>query len=323
VARTERTGRSWENAPIADPLDKRILFVTGKGGVGKSTVAMALGIAAARRGKRTILCEVAAQEQASSAFGAAEVGFNEVRLRKDLFAISIDPDRSMREYLELQLPVRAMGDLLYRSRIFSYLAAATPGLREMVTIGKVWELALEKRRRSGAASYDLVIVDAPATGHGVGFLQTPQNFAEIARVGPMARQAATINRTITDRRRSGVIIVSLPEEMPVNESAGLERDLLDSVGVAVDRIVMNGLYPQRFDAAERELIAAERERAPAGAPAAAALAAALDESRRADAQREQLRRLRRLTRSDVGELPFVFAPELGVDELEQLAEAIA
>ncbi|MGH2987118.1 MAG: ArsA family ATPase, partial [Solirubrobacterales bacterium] len=162
-------------------LDKRLVIVTGKGGVGKSTVALALALAAARQGKRTILCEVSAQEHLSHVFHRAEVGFHEVEMAENLWAISIDPDESMREYVLLQLKVRAMRDLLFRSRIFGYLAAATPGLKELVTIGKIWELALEDRMVKSGRSYDQVIVDAPATGHGVGFLQTPRTFANVAR----------------------------------------------------------------------------------------------------------------------------------------------
>jgi anion-transporting ArsA/GET3 family ATPase len=306
--------------PIVDLFDKRILFVTGKGGVGKTTVALALGLAAAAAGRRTIVCEVASQESTSRIFGVAEIGFHEVEVRGGLSAISIDPDRSIREYLELQLPVKAMGDLLYRSKIFNYLAAATPGLREMVTIGKIWELALEERMARRATPYDLVIVDAPATGHGLGLMQTPQNFAEIARVGPMANQASAINETITNHRKAGAVLVALPEEMPVNETATLESELIDGVGIAIDRIYMNAVYPQRFSAAELELIG---DRLPgSGGRTAAALGAAIDCSQRASAHREQLDRLRELARTEVEELPFVFTPKLGVEDLGELAERI-
>ena len=108
-------------------LDKRLVFVTGKGGVGKTTVAVALGLRAAAEGKRTIVCEVSSQENASRIFDHAEVGFHEVEMEENLWSISIDPDESMREYVLLQLKVRAMRDMLFRSRIFNYLAAATPG----------------------------------------------------------------------------------------------------------------------------------------------------------------------------------------------------
>ena len=217
-------------------LDKRLVFVTGKGGVGKSTISIALGLAAAERGKRTIVCEVGGQETASRAFHRAEVGFHEVEVAENLWAISIDPDQSLREYLLLQLKVRAMRDMLVRSRIFNYLTAATPGLKELVTIGKIWELAQLDRKVKSGIKYDTVIVDAPATGHGVGFLQTPRTFANIARVGPIHSQAQTLDNFITDHENTGVAIVALPEEMPVNESAALEHDLVNEVGVAVDRV---------------------------------------------------------------------------------------
>jgi anion-transporting ArsA/GET3 family ATPase len=303
-----------------DLLDKRLVIVTGKGGVGKSTIALALGQAAAARGKRTILCEVGAQERLSSAFHRAEVGFHEVEMAENLWAISVDPDESMREYVLLQLKVKAMRDLLFRSRIFTYLAAATPGLKELVTIGKLWELAQPDRKVKGARSYDLVIVDAPATGHGVGFLQTPRTFAGIARVGPIHAQAETLDTFICNHRKTGVAIVAMPEEMPVNETAALERDLLDDVGVAVDRIIMNALYPERFSEPETRRLA-ELAGHPDG-PARTACRAALSQSRRARSQREQLARLSELTTSPVTTLPFLFEPELGVDEARILAEEL-
>ena len=199
---------------MLDFLDKRVLFVMGKGGVGKSTVATALGIRATLEGKRTIICEVSASENTSRLFRQEEVGYREVELANDLWAISIDPDDSMREYVLLQLKVKAMRDLLFRSRMFTYLAEATPGLNELVTIGKVWELAQLDRKVRHGRKYDLVIVDAPATGHGITFLRTPRTFARIAKVGPMYNQANELDRMVTDHETTGALIVSLPEEMP-------------------------------------------------------------------------------------------------------------
>jgi len=303
-----------------DLLDKRLAIVTGKGGVGKSTVALALALAAAARGRRTILCEVGAQERLSGVFHRAEVGFHEVEMTENLWAISIDPDESMREYVLLQLKVKAMRDLLFRSRIFSYLAAATPGLKELVTIGKLWELAQPDRKVKGGRSYDLVVVDAPATGHGVGFLQTPRTFASIARVGPISAQAETLDAFICNHRKTGVAIVSLPEEMPVNETAALERDLTEEIGVAVDRVVMNAVYPERFSDAEASRLAeiADGE----NGLVRAACRAGMSQSRRARSQREQLARLAELTDQHVTTLPFLFEPEVGVDEARVLAEAL-
>jgi anion-transporting ArsA/GET3 family ATPase len=297
-----------------------LVIVTGKGGVGKTTVSVALGMRAAAEGKRTIVCEVSAQENASRMFEHTTVGFHEVELEENLWAISIDPDESMREYVLLQLKVRAMRDMLFRSRIFNYLAAATPGLKELVTIGKIWELAQLDRKVKSGRKYDTVIVDAPATGHGVGFLQTPRTFANIARVGPIHSQAQTLDRFITDHDNTGVAIVALPEEMPVNETAALEHDLVEEVGVAVDRVYLNGLYPERFskeDAEKLTALAAIED----GATKAAARAA-LSEFGRARSQRAQLARLRRRAQAPVKTLPFLFEPDLGPEAARRLSKRL-
>ncbi|HYH62034.1 MAG TPA: ArsA family ATPase [Solirubrobacterales bacterium] len=297
------------------------MIVTGKGGVGKSTVALALGLKAADEGKRTIVCEVSSQERISHAFHRGNVGFAETELLPNLYGISIDPDEAMREYVLLALKVKAMRNMLFRSKLFTYLAAATPGLKELVTIGKIWELALDERKTKGATPYDLVIVDAPATGHGVGVLQTPNTFANVARVGPIASQAETLHRFITNRRKTGVAIVALPEEMPVNETASLERDLARTVGVAVDQVFLNGLYPERFDADDERALTGALAEAAEG-PARDAISAALSVRTRAVDQREQLTRLGDITRAPVASLPFLFQPELGADELRELVEAL-
>jgi anion-transporting ArsA/GET3 family ATPase len=302
--------------------------VTGKGGVGKSTVTIALALAAAREGKRVVICEVASQEHLSKVFGRAELGYHEVELEDGVWAISIDPDESMREYVLLQLKVRAMRDLLFRSRIFTYLAAATPGLKELVTIGKIWELALDDRKVKQGHAYDLVIVDAPATGHGIGFLQTPRTFANVARVGPMRQQAETLDKFIRDPKRTGVVLVALPEEMPVNETAKLERDLAAEVGVGVDRIFCNGLYPDRFGEAEVEQLTGvagdEEAQAEANGDTLVRVAsrAAVSEARRARTQREQLARLEELCTASVTTLPFLFEPEIGVEQIRSLSDRL-
>lgn len=298
-----------------------MVIVTGKGGVGKTTVAVALGQRAAAAGKRTIVCEVASQENASRMFDHTAIGFHEVEMEENLWSISIDPDESMREYVLLQLKVRAMRDMLFRSRIFNYLAAATPGLKELVTIGKIWELAQLDRKVKKGRKYDLVIVDAPATGHGVGFLETPRTFAAIARVGPIHSQAQRLDSFITDHDQTGTAIVALPEEMPVNESAALEKDLRDKVGVVVDRVYLNGLYPERFSKPEcaRLIQLAETEQ---GAVRAAARAA-VSEHERARSQRAQLARLRRRVKAPVKTLPFLFEPELGPEAARRLSRRLS
>ena len=301
-------------------LDKHVVFVTGKGGVGKTTVATAMALRAAAAGRRTIICEVAAQHRVAELFDKPPALFEEIELAENLWTISIEPDAALREYVLLQLRVRAMRDLLFRSRVFTYLAAATPGLRELATIGKVWEVAQLDRKVREGRRYDLVIVDAPATGHGIAFLQTPRMYAGIARVGPIHSQALELDAMVTDHARTGVAIVSLPEEMPVNESAALEESLRDEVGVAVDRVYMNGIYPERFSAAQTKAIQAVAPELSGRARAAAS--AALSEHRRARTHRSQLARLRRRVKAPVSTLPFIFEPALGLDSVRSLGKKL-
>jgi anion-transporting ArsA/GET3 family ATPase len=306
---------------VAELLDKRLLFVTGKGGVGKSTVAIALGLLAARRGLRTIVAELASQDRVQGLFdddGGEREQFRELQIAPGLFTISIDPQQAMEEYLRVK--AGTIGQALGSSRLFQAFAMATPGMRELLSIGKVWELAQLNRRTRGAAPYDLVIVDAPATGHGVGLLRTPRTFADIARVGPIAHQGQTIADTIADPEFTGVIAVATPEEMPVNETMVLADELAQDA-LALDLVVVNALYPARFEPAEIDELDAALTRT-RSAVARSALRAALSEHARADTQRQQCDRLAERIDGRLVELPYVFADHIGLHELDLLAGAL-
>src|SRR6185503_2072114 len=188
-----RANPSHNLRPISGLFEKRLVFVTGKGGVGKTTVALALGLAAARRGLRTIVCEVAHQERFSRLMGREGVGYEETEIGENLNAISLDQQHTLEEWVSYQLPSKTLASLLYKNRIFQHLTSAAPGIKELVTIGKIWELAQLDRKTPRARPYDFVVVDSPASGHGLGMLKAPRTFAEIARVGPVRHQADRIH----------------------------------------------------------------------------------------------------------------------------------
>ena len=300
------------------PLDHRLLFVTGKGGVGKSTVSTVLGMLAARQGLRTIVAELASQEHVQRAFEQDGERFSEVELAPDLYTISIDPQAAMEEYLTVK--TGTLGQVLGSSKMFNAFAMATPGMRELLSMGKVWELAQLERQTSGAAPYDFVVVDAPATGHGVGILRTPKMFSEIAMVGPIARQGSRIATTIADPAFTGIVAVATPEEMAVNETLAL-RDALDRDGLTLELVVVNALYAERFDDGEvAELdAAAAKTRSPL---VRSALKAALSEHARVAMQSAQYQRLCDELDVPIVRLPYVFADHLGLEELEGLADEL-
>jgi anion-transporting ArsA/GET3 family ATPase len=218
----------------------------------------------------------------------------------------------MREYLSDQVG-GALSKVMTSSRIFMYLAAAAPGLRELLMIGKVWDLAQLDQRRTGETPYDLVILDAPATGHALGMLRTPRTFRDVARVGPISRQAGRIDAFLTNPELTGIVAVAAPEEMPVNETIDFIAALGDEMQLEPDAVVVNGVYPDRFrdqDIAAIEAVGADN----------APLRAAVTTYRRARHHRNQVRRLRR--RAPALTLPYLFETELDDDCLETLADVL-
>jgi Anion-transporting ATPase len=305
-------------------LDRSLLVVTGKGGVGKTTTAAALGLLAAERGRRAIVVEVGAQSRLSEMFGlpAGEDGA-EQPLQDGLSTISIDPDRALLEWLQA-LGGRISGRVLASSGTFQYFAAAAPGAREIVTMVKLWRLATAGRR--GRSGHDLVIFDAPATGHALGMLRSPRTFGQIARVGPIVRQTDKVSELLRDPSRSSYLAVALGTEMAVTETLELQEGLTAAVGRDLEAVVVNGLLPRRFSASEMESIGSL---APAGATdgggrsaqaelLGAAVRAAREVHDRAGFQHGQVARLRRRGFEVLG-VPFLWGSELDLDGLRVLA----
>ncbi len=301
-------------------LDRKLLVVTGKGGVGKTTIAAAFGMLAAQAGRRTIVVEVGDELRLPTLFGIehAQPGV-ETPLREHLSSISIDPDRALLEWLQV-LGGRVSGRVLASSGTFQYFAAAAPGAKELVTMVKIWQLTRGSRRGTrGGGGYDLVVLDAPATGHALGLLGSPHTFGAIARVGPIAGHTRQVQELLESPAHSAYVAVALATEMAVTEALELQSGLRARLGRDLAAVVVNALLPRRFSTAELTRIAALDQRTQLARSATRA-AQAIHE--RARFQHNQLTRLRRRSFDVVG-VPFVWGASLDQAAVASIAARLA
>jgi anion-transporting ArsA/GET3 family ATPase len=227
-----------------------VVMVTGKGGVGKTTTAAAVALAAVASGRRTILVEVEGRQGFSRSFGTATWDYEPREFRPDLWGMAIDPTDAVYEYLDRFYGLKRIHWVMERSHALDFVTAAAPGLRDLLLLGKIYDLEIQ-RRPDGRRRYDLIVVDAPPTGRIVPFLKAPEGVTEIVRVGPIQRQAGSMWEMITNPRRLRTVIVSLLEEMPVRET-GEAIESLGDTGIDVGPIVANQVVVPRLtaDAAE-------------------------------------------------------------------------
>jgi anion-transporting ArsA/GET3 family ATPase len=231
---------------LPDLLDHRLLFVTGKGGTGKTTVAAALALLASQRGKRTLVCEVDAKGNLGEMFEGGQIAYKAREVSPGLFAMAMDTEQSLDEYLRLFLRIPVMGRIGPVARMFDFVATAAPGVKEILTVGK---LTYEVRERH----YDLVVVDASATGHIVGQLAAPQAINHLVQVGLVRSQTDWMLDILSDPARTGVIVVTTPEEMPVNETIELSHRITEETTVKQVAVVVNRVLPELFGRGEEEV----------------------------------------------------------------------
>lgn len=227
-------------------LERRLLFVTGKGGTGKTTVAAALAQLAADRGKHVLACEVDAKGDLAALFETGPTDFAGREITRGVVAMSMDTEESLREYLKLYLRIPVVGGLGPLAKALDFVAAAAPGVREILTVGK---LCHEVRERH----YDLVVVDAAATGHIVGQLAAPQAINELVKVGLIRSQTDWMLEILSDPRRTGLVAVTTPEEMPVNETLELAARIRAETTVELSAVVVNRVLPELFGLHEEEI----------------------------------------------------------------------
>lgn len=228
-------------------LNKRLLIVSGKGGVGKTSVAASLGLIASKLGKKTLIAEVNSAERIAQLFGTKKIGYKETAIAENLHAINIDPRSAFEEYIIEQIHSKRIYSLVFENKFVRSFLDATPGLNELLEIGKIWSLADRDQNPSGTGpKYDLVIVDAPATGHGLAFLEVPQVVTKAIRVGPLKTKAALISKLIQDKDKTLLIITTLAEEMPVNETLEMIQKAKKDVNVATGPVVVNAVFSTVF-----------------------------------------------------------------------------
>ena len=295
--------------PAPSLLDHRLLIVAGKGGVGRSSLAAAMALSASRAGKRTLVCEINAQERVAPLLGAAPSGTEVRPVLPGVSTVDVTPESAMREYGLMVLKYRTIYDAVFENRVVKYFLRVVPSLAELVILGKVLhEVRAEER---GRRRWDLVIVDAPATGHAVQLLRTPGALLDTVPAGPLRRDAQWMRDLLIDPAATTVALVTLPEELPVNEAIELDQQLRSLVGVAPGALIVNGVPEPRFAAEERQALAALEE---GPAPLGAASKAAVLQGLRAELAARQVARLRAAL-----ELPVTVLPLLAVDRWDRAA----
>jgi len=239
---------------VIDLLERRLLFVTGKGGVGKSTVTAATALLAAEQGQKVLLVEVDAKGNLTNLFEHPPVGFDPRQVYPGVFAMQLNTEASLREYLKLNLRIPMVGRIGPIANVFDFVANAAPGVKEILTVGKVcWEV---RESIEGRSDWDLVIVDAAATGHVLAQLDAPRTIRELVHTGPIRGQTEWMMEILSDPRLTALNVVTAPEEMPVNETIELVARAREETTVPLGAVIVNRVLPEPFTTEDEPVFAA-------------------------------------------------------------------
>ena len=295
-------------------LERRLHVVMGKGGVGKSTLSAALALALQAKGRKVLVCEVTAQERVAPLLGARPSGVEVRQVDRSIWSVHVQPPEAMREYGLMVLKYKTIYSAVFENRLVRYFLRAIPSLPEIVMLGKVWWHVAQERDERGRFVWDHVILDAPATGHGVSFLGTPKTILELVSEGPLLRDMRNMQATISDPATTAVHVVTLPEEMPVNEAVELDEALRNRLELPRGRMFLNGFFERRFEAEERTLLGKND-----AAELASARHAAHVWGERQDLSAHYEQRLREELDLPLTRLPFIASSTFGRPELDRLA----
>jgi anion-transporting ArsA/GET3 family ATPase len=309
---------------LDEVLSRRLIVLTGKGGVGKSVVGAALALAARERDKRVLLVEVAAPVEAARMLGGAASKGRVTEVLPGLSTLNLDPAAAMDEYVRHVVPVDRLARRVLESPIYRRFFAAAPGLKELMVLGKIMVLEEARTGLARRPTWDMIVLDAPATGHGLAFLKVPLAASRAVPVGPVGHNARRVLRLVRDAHRTALVVVAIPEEMAVVEALDFHRLAVDELEIAPAATVLNACHEQRFTREEEaeilRLTASDARGALAsGVPLSAAVRAARRQIRRRRLTRLYHRRLRRNLSGPLASLPFLFRPHLGPEDLRLLA----
>lgn len=254
----ENVGGRRVGGPLDELARRRFLFLTGKGGVGKTTVSAALGLALAARGKRVLIVMPHTKERLSAVLGTKPIGPDVAQVADGLWAVNVEPERALAEYGHMVIKVRAVSNAVFGNEYIKSFLRAVPGLYEWSMLGKAWFHTTEVDE-DGRNQYDVVIFDAPATGHGLDMLRVPKVILDVAPPGVLRRDAERAVALFRDPTKSGILVVTLPEEMPVTETIELVHAIEKDLGMPVLRVVVNGVMAPLFTDAERASLLAHPE----------------------------------------------------------------
>lgn len=320
---------------LSSILDRRFILVSGKGGVGRSTVAAAIASACARRGRRTLLFETDANDRYGDFFGTEPVGESIVQLGDNLYAVNTNARAALEEYGLMVLRFRRVYKMVFENRVTKHFLRAIPGLDDYALIGKAWYHTTEENK--GKPLWDTVVFDLPASGHALSMLKIPWVILETVPEGPLTRDARSLVELLLDRRRTALVLVTLAEEMPANEARDLTASLNKRLGLKVAHLFVNQVYPDRFPEGSpiTEILEAlvatqatpEGIECPNPGPAPKCDLAALTAHANLARQRRLLneryiQKLHRTVPAPRSELPILFAPRLGPAQIDSLSRLI-